>query len=390
MWTDAITIFQKECGNLFKDRRAVFANFVLPLFLMPVMFVALGAVQGFQARSMAETSYGIIIEGTAHRDFLGELDKVLLWERKSPEEIKEDAQALKLIFPSVEASANMPWTLTVELDKSSQAGMYVLQKVREASSAFNKERSRLLLADKGLDTNDLEPLSIAELDLAKPEASNAGLMVLLLPYMLVLYLVTGPLGLAIQATAGEKEQGSLASLLVNQVSRTSIAIGKLLYVVVSGLLNALVSLVGIVLAIWLMAQLAGEGAPDIGLLAFSNPLNILALLSVMLVTSAMAASLLVALGAMAKNMKEASGYTMPVMLITMITGIATMNMDPAADLVSYMVPVLNSIFCIKLVLLGKIALFPVLITLAVNAMLGGVGLLLATRIYNSEKVLYTV
>jgi len=61
---------------------------------------------------------------------------------------------------------------------------------------------------------------------------------MMVPYMLLIYIFAGAMGIGMDTTSGEKERGGLAALLVNQVSRTSIAIGKILYVIVTGLLNS--------------------------------------------------------------------------------------------------------------------------------------------------------
>lgn len=386
---DALVIFHKESGNLFRDRRAVFSNFVMPLFLMPLIMLAIGSVQGFQARSMQETVHPVQILGKLPAGFEALLQEQLHYQAPDAESSGEDTVILE--FPEQSTGAQS-FVVTVKADLSSTTQSYVHDRIRDAVQAWNKTQAAATLGSMGLSLAALEPATIQTVNLAKPAAQDAGFLAVLLPYLLVLYLASGPLGLAIQATAGEKEQGGLSAILVNQVSRQSIALGKVGYVVVAGLLNAVVSLAGLTLAMFLLQASAGESAGMGGTLTgvLANGMPILALLAVMLCTSAMMSALMVCLGAMAKNMKEAAGYTMPVMMLAMIAGVATMSMDPAQELAWYAVPVLNSIFSLKLVMLGKLTLAPILITLGVNSVVAAAGVWLATRLYSSERILNTV
>jgi len=93
---------------------------------------------------------------------------------------------------------------------------------------------------------------------AKAKGQFTQMLAMLVPYFLLLYIFAGSMGLGIDTTAGEKERGSLSILLVNQVSRTSIALGKILYLMLMSILTSVLNLVGLVIGLYLEMSFLGE------------------------------------------------------------------------------------------------------------------------------------
>jgi sodium transport system permease protein len=196
------------------------------------------------------------------------------------------------------------------------------------------------------------------------------------------------MAMGLDTTAGEKERGSLASLLVNQVPRTSIAVGKILFVVTSGLINSSASALGILAAFRINASLFG--ITEFGAAGALSALGIVSLFLVLVVGSGIAASTIVLLGSMARNLKEATGYIMPIYILVIVAGVATMGMDTAENLVLYLIPVVNVIFSLKGIILSQITVLQLLITLLVDlGLIAGLAYL-TSRLYNTERVLNTV
>jgi sodium transport system permease protein len=210
-------------------------------------------------------------------------------------------------------------------------------------------------------------------------------LALFLPYAIIVYLFAGSMSMGIDTTAGEKERGSYSALLVNQISRSSIALGKILFVVTSSLLNAAMSFAGLLLAFSLSSVLLGGGVFS-GTVTLS-PLSIVSLLLVLLSGAGLAATVIVMLGSMAGSMKEAQGYIGPIYILVILTGVITMSMDPASSLSLYAVPVLNLIFSIKAILLSQASIQALLITVSVNLLIVIALTWLTSRIYNSERIL---
>jgi sodium transport system permease protein len=196
------------------------------------------------------------------------------------------------------------------------------------------------------------------------------------------------MAMGLDTTAGEKERGGLAALLVNQVSRTSIALGKIFFVVTSGLINSTSSFLGLLIAFRLNRAFFGASIFS-GTMALT-PLSISALLLVLFVGSGVAASIIVLLGSLARNMKEGAGYVTPVYIVVIVLGVATISMDAVSSISVYLIPLVNIVFCLKGIILSQIQLVQLLLTVGVNALLISVIALITSRLYNSERILNTI
>jgi sodium transport system permease protein len=208
----------------------------------------------------------------------------------------------------------------------------------------------------------------------------------------------GSMSIGMAITAGEKDKGTLASLLVNQVSRSSIAIGKSLFLVVSSLISASANVLGIVAATVFMRLYfnpsgGGGSDPMSGVLNFTGsltePANLVVFVMSLLCASGLAASIVVFLGTKARNMKEAGGYIMPVHFLILVAGMATLQMDTTRNIAFYLIPLINTVFVIKSTIVASLSLPAVLTAFAVNLACIALFVWLTTREFNSERVLYT-
>jgi sodium transport system permease protein len=244
------------------------------------------------------------------------------------------------------------------------------------------------LKEKGLSLQELRTITVTRVDTAPKEAQGAGILPMLLPYLILIYIFAGSMNIGLDTTAGEKERGSLASVLVNQVSRSSIAVGKIMYVVTAALMNSVASFVGIIVAF----RIGGTGAPG-GLsasLSVFSAANVLGLLVTLLALSALAASLVVFLGSIAKNMREGGTFVLPVYLVAVVVGVASMQMDPSRSLGLYLVPLVNSVFVLKEILLAQANVPHLAVSTLINVVAVAVLVRLISRQYNSERILDTI
>lgn len=385
MLRDALILLRKDLRNVFRDRRAIFANYLLPLLIMPLLFGALGFFQARQAEERATKIYRVSIENAPDATF-GDILSSLLRFHPPPVDLDAD-EALRVVFPSDFAPGDRG-TVLLYANSNSSDQEYAARMIRSALLEYENLLSSEKLGSVGLTLNDLDSLETRFVDTAPARAQGASVIGVLLPYMLVLYLFAGSMAMGIDTTAGEKERGSLTSLLVNQVSRTSIAVGKILFVVTSALINSTATFVGLLVAFRLNASVFGLS--EFGGLTVLTPLGVVSLLLMLLTGSGIAASVVVLLGSMARNLKEATGYIMPVYIVVIITGVATMNMDTAKSIGPFFIPVVNVIFSLKGIILSQITVLQLLVTLFIDIGLV-VGIAYVTsRLYNTERILNTV
>ena len=389
MLRDAIIIFHKESANIFKDGRAVFANYILPLIIMPAFFVGITFFTSQQQEGFAESSYQVAVQN-APAGFTEILNSQLNVDIVGMDQVnpEESSNNLIVLFPD-----GGEGQVAVRYAGGSQQAEFALNRIRSAVETFDTSLSQELLAQNGLSLQQLDTYQVAPVNVLTGTEDSAGteFLATLLPYVIIIYVFAGGMGMGMNVTAGEKERGSLSSLLVNQVSRSSIALGKIFWVIASDLLSALSSFAGIVIAVILAGQILGGTGSGFAIgMNFFSAGNVVGLLLTLMTTSALAAGVIVLLGSIAKNMKEASGYVTPVYLFVILIGVVTMNLDAGTSLGYYFIPLLNSIFVMKGVILSQATAVQIVAMALSNIGLAAILVWLTARLYNSERILNTV
>ena len=383
MIRDAFIILRKELKNLAKDKRTLLFIIVFPLVLMPAIFSTMSFVTERQQQDAADTIYAVVIENNTDERFVSNLSNFLQF--RIVENMSESD--LAVIFPE-NYTPGTKASVDLYYDSTSTKSNFASGRIQAALGVYSDMLAEQRLRALDLSLRDLRSIEVKRVDTAPEEAQGAGFMAILLPYLIIIYVFTGSMNIGLDTTAGEKERGSLASILVNQVSRTSIALGKVMYVIVAGLLNSVSSFIGIMIALNLGGGLFG-GETGASMALFS-PLNIVGLLLVLLSLSSFAASVIVLLGSFAKNMKEGASYIMPIYIIVIIIGVASMQMDPAKSLQMFFIPLVNGVFVLKELLLGQLQFLHMLVTLLTNGAAAAVLIGLTARLYNTEKILNTI
>ena len=380
LFSDALIIFKKEFKNVFKDKRAIFSNYVLPVILMPLLFIGLGFVSQQQATSAQERVYQIHFTGAVPQDFQGLLSQYLLFEVAD--------QGFDRSTITLEFAQNSQGKLNVTLfsDSTSSPQSFAARRIETALESYNQQLSARTLGQVGLSPEDLSNVVISRADTAPEEAQGSSFLSTMLPYLLLIYLFAGAMAMGMNITAGEKERGGLSLLLVNQVSRNSIALGKVFFLIVSAMLSSISSAGGIIVAVQLNPGMFGGGVEGGGS-ALLQPAGMISLLLTVLSAGGVSAALIVLLGSMSRNMKEASGYISPVYILVIFLGVLTMNLDATTNLWYFLVPLGNLVFMLKGIITSQYTLVQLGLTLAVNLATVGLLVFAIAKLYNSEKIL---
>jgi sodium transport system permease protein len=384
---DALIIYSKEIRNILKDKRTLFMTVLLPLFLMPAIFGAIGVMSERQQSALEEEPIHVEVQGSDDPRFWEALDEVLKLASSG-----EGAEAsLSVVFPQGYTPGERG-TVTLIYDSSSRKESYAAARVETALRNYQEILVEERLRSAGISNPDLSPLSVQRLDTAPEGSQGAVFLAILLPYMVLIYIFSSSMGVGLDTTSGEKERGSLASLLVNQVSRSSIAVGKVLYVVTISLLNSFSTFLGLMIAFSLGGNFFSGGAETegAGVMAgtlFLSPAGAFGLLLVLFSISAIIASIVILIGSMARSTKEGGSYILPIYILVIIMGVVTMQMESSSTIVYFFVPLLNAVLTMKGIILGNFTFLQVLLTVGVN--LGVVAIIVVgiTRLFNSERIL---
>lgn len=219
-------------------------------------------------------------------------------------------------------------------------------------------------------------------DLANEADLTVRIFTMMLPFLLITFLFSGAMGICAESIAGEKERGTIATLLVTPTKRSHIAIGKVSALGITALTSGVVSFLGLVAA---LPRLVGQ---NISLAAY-NFQTILLLLVVIILTVLFFTVILTIVSTFAKSVKESSSLAIPVMVIVMLLG-ATSFMGTTAQTnpALYLIPVYNAIQSLTGIL--SMTLNPLCFTLFVisSVLYIILGVFALTKMFNSEKIIF--
>ncbi|MEG2295993.1 MAG: ABC transporter permease subunit/CPBP intramembrane protease, partial [Oscillospiraceae bacterium] len=256
--------------------------------------------------------------------------------------------------------------------------------------------TKALITEAGFSPSEiLQPIVLTSIDVAPKEQQLGVMLGSFLPFLLITGIVSGAIYPAIDAMAGEKERGTLETLLTLPVSNTEIVTGKFFAISVVGIITAILHIISIIMSIGiLVSSMLSSSGGDFSL--FTSDLNfwtmipafLITILSVLIFTITITA-LSISVCSFAKSYKDAQNYLTPLTLIFMLPSMIAII--PTIELSSFtaLIPVVNIALLIKGVLIGRIGLELVFLALFVNLAFAAITIIFMSKIFNSEAVLFS-
>ena len=227
----------------------------------------------------------------------------------------------------------------------------------------------------------------APIDYATSEDMSSMILGMLMPFLLVVLLVTGCLAVSSESIAGEKERGTMATLLVTPVKREYIAMGKILALSVVSIMSATSSFLGVMLSIpKLMSGAMGESL-SVATLTVGNYLAIFAIVLVLVLLFNMILSII---SCYAKSVKEASQLATPVLLLVIVMAVPTLVSmgEVATNPLLYLIPIYNALQCLTALFGGSFSVLNFILTISVNLVVTALGVYILAKMFDSEKMMF--
>lgn len=382
-----ITIFRKELARFFGDRRMALTTILLPGLLIFVMYSFMGNaltdkftvgddfVPQVQAvnlpGSIAALGAEVGIEFTPAEDI--ESSKAMV-EQKTLHTLvvfPEDFDALVDAYSAV-SGAPAP---AVELyynsaDTDSAAAREIMISLLD--------RYESALANKF----DVNPGGTGY-DLATKEDTAGSIFASMMPMLLMIFLFSGCMSVAPESIAGEKERGTIATLLVTPLKRSHLALGKICALSIIALLAGASSTIGTLASLPKLMAMGGDITVPYG------PAHYLALTVIILSTVLFIVAAISVVSAFAKSIKEAQTYITPLMIVSTLVGVTAMfGSGPQEVLPMYLIPIYNSVQAMAGVFSFQMIPARLILTVASNLVFTGVGVFILTRMFNSEKIMF--
>ena len=387
-----LAIMRKELARFFSDRRMV-VSILLPGVLIYVMY-------SFMGQAMVSL-YGV------EEDYVPTVQAVHL--PASVADLLEAAGGLNLLEvdeAAVESAKSAVTDQTLDLlavfpaDFDRAVAAYAPDSGRPApnvelyyNAASTASQSAYMLLTGLLDGYEAQLANKFDInagggtyDLATEEDTAGTYFASLMPLLLMIFLYSGCVAVAPESIAGEKERGTIATMLITPIRRGDIAVGKILALALIALLSGASSAIGTVLSLPKLMGAASDGlsANIYGLRDY------LLLAAVILSTVVLLVTLISILSAFAKTVKEAQTYVMPLMILVMVLGVTAMFGGGAkTELWYYLIPLYNSVQCMVGVFSFSTVTAGVAAALAANAVYTVLGVFILTRMFNSEKIVFS-
>jgi sodium transport system permease protein len=397
-WRHVIVVARKEFTDTLRDRRTWLAMVILPLIIVPVLLLVAPAAVQSQMDKVDKSVARVAVVGQEGAPqfvaFLGRTAGLSVCGSADPEaELRaRKLQAVLRLPPGFDADIAAEHTVQVEIafDAADQRSVSAHDRLMFAMNAYAASVSEQRLLERGVDPALLRPIATSSRNIAPPARMGGVFLSMVMPMMIALWAVTGGMYAAIDATAGEKERGTMEVLLAAPPSRTSVTIGKFLVVTATALFSATISVAAMVLAFSLRPEALGMMSGGGESVTVALPLRVLALIAVASIGLAgIFAALELAVALFARSFREAQAYLTPLSFLIVFPGIATQFMA-AGDAASWVfaVPLLNAIFIYKELLEGTVNWSHLGLVLITSAALALVCLRATVGLFGREEVVF--
>ncbi len=381
-----ITIIKKELKRFFGDRRML-TTLIMPGLLIYIIYNLLGSFIGDALQVEEDYTYNVYVENLPDEYsnvFESEdYDIKLVEEEYTIEEVKSEITN-KNIDLLVVFDDN--FTSSVQQGLQPNVSIFYNATSTESSEIYNFVYTNLTFTSATINYNYfINADSDVDYNLATQEDMSAQVITMMLPYLLLIFLFTGCVAITSESIAGEKERGTINTLLVTPTKRSHIAIGKIIALSITSLVSASASFLGLLGS--LPALLEGSGG-DVTLSMY-GPLTYGLLFAVMIVTLIFFTTILSIVSTLAKNVKESSQWSSVLMVIVMVLGVSSMAGmgNVPEDFKMYLIPVYNSVQCMSSIFALKINYVNILVTIISNVIYIGAGVFLLAKMFNSEKIM---
>ncbi len=392
MKSNTWTIIKKEFARFFGDRQLLFTTVIMPGLLIYIIYSLMGT--GIQ--SMITKGAGEVVTMRVENmpesmaPLFGAMDSSLVVVQQPVTEADiamlkdKELNAVLVRFPE-----GFDEVVIGKCEVEREA----LPNVEIYYNSTNNAASRVYMAVSTMLGNygrtftvNVPQVEGQRFDQATDDSIGAMIWSKILPMLIIMMLFSGVMAIAPSSIAGEKERGTIATLLVTPMKRNELALGKIVSLSGIALLSGISSFIGIALSLPKMVGM--EEGVDLGFHYTTS--DYVALLLVILASVLIMASAVSLLSALAKDVKNAGTMVTPFMLVVMLAGLLPMFQDGAsANLAVYLIPFYNSIEVMTAVFSHELEWTPVVVTMASDVVYTGIAVWALTRLFNSEKVMFS-
>lgn len=390
---NSLIVYRKELRDMLRDKRTIRSMVIIPVIAFPLLFWGIGKVMSsVMGQAATETAPIMVQGGTDSPKVLAALSKVpgiqvLPYQDDAKQEVSD-----KKIRALVELPDDIDTVAAGSQSKQVSIGYYendvksemTKDKLQKFFDDYRDSVARAALVARGLSPNILEPFKVQADNVAPPAKVSAAIFGGWIPYLIIIFSFTGAMYPAMDLTAGEKERGTLETILSSPVSRTDLVIGKFLMVMTASVVTAVLSLASVGFAGRHMMSGAQQHTMNLSI----NPSTVIAVAVMLLPLTVLFASMLLAVALLAKSYREAQTYVSPLVFVAVAPAIIGALPGVELNWKTALVPILNTSLVSKEVIGGTYHWTTMLMVFGMTCVYAAISLGAAIYMFNREDVLF--
>jgi len=398
-WRAIRIVYGKELRDSLRDRRTIISMIVVPVLAIPLLMFGVGTlVFKTVTKARQEIPHVMIIGGENSPKVLSALRAA-----KSLQIVPATADFTnQIVEKRVRAVVKLPPDFDAAIARGDKAEVDIYEYAGEIKSGFaagnlnaffqnlRDTTVRERLESRGVPVEVLKPFTIQRQNVAPPAKVAGSLLGGMLPYIIIILCMTGAMYPAIDLTAGEKERGTMETILCCPVGRTELVLGKFLMVLTASVGTVVLSLLSMGATFQFAKRVLAGSAPrevlqtvatiDIGGLA--------GVFLMLLPVAVMLSAALLMVGLFSKSFREAQSYCGPLMLVVIVPAITAML--PGVDLNASLavVPLMNVSLVCKEMIAGTWHWNYILLIFGSACLYAAAALAAAVWMFHREEVLF--
>ena len=382
-----LIIVKKELLRILTDKRLCFTTIIMPGLMIFIMYALVGNVMSNTYSTLQNSEYTVVINNIKNN-----IKKILLKNKIS---FKEKNKPQNYYMNKIR-DKNLD--LYIDFDKNfednilngTEKGVQVPSVSIYYNSQSNSSNTGYMLLSSILNEykdcirnvfyvnsgNDLY-------DLATTKDSTGQFVSMILPMLLITMLFSICASVAPDSIAGEKERGTMATLLVTPIKREQLAIGKILGLSIIVVLGGISSFIGAMLSLPFLS--IGQDEIDTSVYSINDYLE---LFIIVISTVLIMISLTAIVSVLARSIKEASSSMAPLTILVALVGISGMyNQNGSNRLIHYIIPLYNSAQCMNEIFLFNGNINHVIITVISNLLYTIILVYILSKLFKNEKII---
>lgn len=390
------TLFKRELTDILRDKKTLFMMLVVPIIIYPLLIIGMTFLMSSVMNSQAEKTYLVAFDeedelAAKIADIIENNPDKLSYKLEivQKSDCKKALEAGDIdIYVSKASDGRIALCYLSAKDRSNTA----LDALTDAFEIYREELQKERIDEAGLDADYLlNPIHYEGEDLSSTEESVGNMIGSIIPFFIVTMILLGALYPSIDVTAGEKERGTLETLLTLPITNFEMIMSKFLAVSCIACASAILNVFSMGGAMAFLVSSSMSLAEDINLEIHYETFipGILFTLVVMVFFALLVTAVCMCTCVFAKNFKEANNYVTPVMLIFMFGSYAAMIPDLELTAQTAAIPIVNVALLVEGLFQFQYNYGLFAIVLFSNVAYSLLAILILGKIYNSEAVLFS-